>query len=115
MSILSKKYRNASGVVDAPDGYAFLASGNETVFLDKATDVAWGGAGSYIYRKGAIGSVIFNNANFGDPAPGILKAGFYYTGKSALAEAAAKNKLYWIIGGVVLLGFGIGTYFLLRN
>lgn len=40
-------------------------------------DVAYGKQGTYAYKYGVTGSVTFDNATFGDPLVGVLKAGYF--------------------------------------
>lgn len=60
-----------------PSGYTWCASENQTYTLTGTCDVAYGANGSFNYLYGRTGSITFNNATFGDPCPGVVKAGFY--------------------------------------
>jgi len=40
-------------------------------------DVAYGANNSFVFKSGVTGTITFNNTNFGDPTPGVAKAGFY--------------------------------------
>ncbi|MCX6997425.1 MAG: family 78 glycoside hydrolase catalytic domain [Kiritimatiellaeota bacterium] len=66
-----------------PDGYTWCAAENASYTLDGTCDVAFGANGSYRYLHGKTGSITFNLATFGgDPAPGVVKAGYYKSGKA---------------------------------
>lgn len=61
-----------------PPGYVFVCNEYETHdFGTAVVDVAYGINGSYAFQSGVTGQVTFENARFGDPAVGFLKAGYY--------------------------------------
>lgn len=61
-----------------PPGYVFVCNEYETHdFGTAVVDVAYGINGSYAFQSGVTGQVAFENARFGDPAVGFLKAGYY--------------------------------------
>jgi hypothetical protein len=60
-----------------PKGYKKCASENGTTFFKNKVDIAYGANGKFVYRKGVEGSVKFDNATFGDPIPGVVKAGYF--------------------------------------
>jgi hypothetical protein len=61
-----------------PPGYLFACNENQTYNFGTAiVDVAYGKSGSYAYQSAVTGSVTFNNARFGDPLVGTVKAGYY--------------------------------------
>lgn len=62
--------------IKGPKGYTKAANEYETKFFKKSVDIAYGANGKYTYRNNVSGSVTFDNATFGDPAPGMPKAGF---------------------------------------
>lgn len=62
--------------VEGPPGYVFCADEDETTFLFRLSDVAFGGDGSFKYLENQVGEITFSNSEFGDPAPGKKKAGF---------------------------------------
>jgi hypothetical protein len=60
-----------------PTGYTYCASENQSFNFSQTVDVAYGADGSFNYRNNLTGTVAFNNANFGDPIPGVVKGGYY--------------------------------------
>jgi len=68
-------YKASAGV--GPAGYAWCASENGSYTFSQAADVAYGANGSFAYKTGVTGAVSFNNATFGDPISGVVKAGYY--------------------------------------
>ncbi len=68
----------SSGFTGLPQGYMFACNENETYnFGSAVVDVAYGKNGTYAFQTGVTGSVTFNNARFGDPLVGTVKAGYY--------------------------------------
>lgn len=60
-----------------PAGYTYCAPENGSFTLPGTCDVAYGANGSFSNLYGKTGTITFNNATFGDPIPGVVKAGFY--------------------------------------
>ncbi|MCU0857100.1 MAG: Ig-like domain-containing protein [Pontiellaceae bacterium] len=60
-----------------PAGYTWCANENGTYVFNSTVDVAYGANGSFYYKYGVSGSITFNNATFGDPAPNVPKSGYY--------------------------------------
>ncbi|MBN8460453.1 MAG: hypothetical protein J0M04_21700 [Verrucomicrobia bacterium] len=61
-----------------PAGYLFACNENQSYnFGTTVVDVAYGKNGTYAYQTGVSGSVTFNNARFGDPLVGVVKAGYF--------------------------------------
>lgn len=61
-----------------PPGYLFACNENQTYdFGTAVVDVAYGKSGFYAFQPAVTGSVTFNNARFGDPYVGTVKAGYY--------------------------------------
>lgn len=61
-----------------PAGYTAVSGEGERYFLPQKGDVAYGANGKFLYKYGQTGSIVFDNATFGgDPAPGIVKKGYY--------------------------------------
>ncbi|HEY1122415.1 MAG TPA: hypothetical protein VGE67_12475 [Haloferula sp.] len=59
-------------------GYLYCAdSGSSYNFGTTVVDVAYGAEGSFYYKTGVTGSIAFNTATFGDPAPGKAKKGYF--------------------------------------
>ena len=56
---------------------AWCANENGRVYFETKTDVAYGAGNNLIYKRGITGWISFDNATFGDPAPGVAKTGFY--------------------------------------
>ena len=60
-----------------PAGYTWCANENGSYTFNQTVDVAYGANGAYAYKSGVSGTITFNNSTFGDPAWGIVKAGYY--------------------------------------
>ena len=61
-----------------PAGYLLACNENESYnFGTTVVDVAYGKDGTYAFQTGVSGWVTFNNARFGDPLVGTLKAGYF--------------------------------------
>jgi hypothetical protein len=58
-------------------GYTWCANENGSCNFGSKVDVAYGANGKFNYKYAVSGTIAFNNASFGDPAPGVAKAGFY--------------------------------------
>jgi hypothetical protein len=71
-NIPKKGYYRISG----PAGYTWCTAENGTFALSGICDVAYGSNGQFNYMSSKTGNITFNNANFGDPIPGVAKAGF---------------------------------------
>lgn len=83
--------------IDAPGGpagFAWCANENQAYTLPGTCDVAYGANGAFNYKYSQTGTITFNNATFGDPIPGVVKAGYY---KSSFAKAweFASNTESW--------------------
>ncbi|MBK9981014.1 MAG: hypothetical protein IPP15_01085 [Saprospiraceae bacterium] len=60
-----------------PPGYTLCADEGEMFTLPERSHVAYGAQGMFSYLYNQTGTITFNNATFGDPAPGIHKSGYY--------------------------------------
>ena len=60
-----------------PNGYTWCASENGSFNFSQPMDVAFGVNSSFYYKNAVSGNFTFNNSNFGDPAPGAVKGGFF--------------------------------------
>jgi len=60
-----------------PAGYTWCASENGSYTFSQTVDVAYGANGAFNYKSAVSGTITFNNATFGDPIVGVVKAGFY--------------------------------------
>ena len=58
-------------------GYIYAAPEGSSVNFNTPVDVAYGAGGSYFYRSGVSGSVLFSNDNFGNPIVGTPKNGYF--------------------------------------
>lgn len=68
----------SSGFAGLPPGYLFAANENQSYnFGSAVVDVAYGMNGVYAFQSGVTGLITFNNARFGDPLYGVVKAGYY--------------------------------------
>jgi len=62
----------------SPIGYLYACAENGTYnFGTAVVDLAYGMNGTYAYQTAQTGSVTFNNARFGDPLVGTVKAGYF--------------------------------------
>ena len=64
-------------IAQGPPGYTWCASENESFTLPDRCHVAYGANNSFSYLYNQTGTITFNNTNFGDPAPGYVKSGYY--------------------------------------
>jgi predicted alpha-1,6-mannanase (GH76 family) len=53
------------------------AAENGSYSFTVPVEAAYGAGSNYNYIAGISGTVTFNNTNFGDPDPGVVKAGYY--------------------------------------
>jgi len=77
-------YYKLSGTRTGPDGFTWCADERGTCSFAGPVDVAYGANGSFNFKYGVSGTVVFDNA-FGDPIPNTAKAGFY---RPAVATAS---------------------------
>ena len=66
-----------STIAQGPPGYTYCTSENESFTLPERCHVAYGGNNSFSYLYNQTGTITFNNTTFGDPAPGVVKSGYY--------------------------------------
>jgi hypothetical protein len=89
-----------------PAGYTYCASENQSFTLPGLCHVAYGGNNSFAYLYNQTGTITFNNTTFGDPAPGVVKSGYYKIASSegnlATLEAAFQQLKGQITGTVQL-------------
>jgi hypothetical protein len=57
--------------------YTFCALDGQTNTFSSPTDVAFGANGHYNFKYGVTGAIAYNTNNFGDPAVGMAKMGYY--------------------------------------
>jgi hypothetical protein len=73
-----------------PAGYTRCATEGERITLQVASDVAYGAKGRFRYLTRQIGTITFDNATFGDPVPGVQKAGWVRSeGSTGITASAA--------------------------
>jgi subtilisin family serine protease len=79
-----------------PTGYFKCADENGKCSLGGASDVAYGANGVFTYRTNLAGTIACNNATFGDPIGGVVKACYYklVITKRAVALKARANGRY---------------------
>ncbi len=53
------------------------AAENGSYTFTVPVEAAFGAGSNYVYNPGVSGTVTFNDATFGDPDPGVVKAGYY--------------------------------------
>ncbi|MBK9386959.1 MAG: DUF1553 domain-containing protein [Planctomycetes bacterium] len=74
---IAKLIANAAG---GPAGYTKCADENDRFELPGTIDVAYGANGKFKYLAQQSGTLRFDNGTFGDPAPGVRKAGYLKSG-----------------------------------
>ena len=74
-----------------PAGYTYCASEGQSFTLPGLSSVAYGGNGLFVYRHQQLGTILFSNNTFGDPAPGAAKAGYYKAVTEAELSAMEAN------------------------
>jgi hypothetical protein len=57
--------------------YLVCAGEGQSFVLPQVCDVAYGANGKFVFKAAQVGTVVFNNATFGDPIPGVVKSGYY--------------------------------------
>ena len=57
--------------------YTECAAENGTVTFTTPTNVAFGANGLYEFKQAFVGTITFNDATFGDPDYGVVKAGYF--------------------------------------
>ena len=67
------KATNTSG----PAGYTYCAPENGTFTFTQPANVAYGANGNFAYQNNVTGTVTFSNGVFTDPAPGVVKSGWF--------------------------------------
>jgi hypothetical protein len=77
-----------------PVGYLYACAENATYnFGTAVVDVAYGKNGTYAYQTGVTGSITYNNARFGDPLVGVVKAGYYKPSYPFEVKTLASGKI----------------------
>ncbi|MFN0175747.1 MAG: M60 family metallopeptidase [Saprospiraceae bacterium] len=98
---------SAQGVfAQGPPGYTYCASENQSFTLPSLCHVAYGANNSFSYLYNQTGTITFNNTTFGDPAPGVVKSGYYKIASSEgnlAALVTAFQQLKGQITGVIQL------------
>lgn len=68
---------NNAVITSLPPGYVKVCDENQSYTFNEAVDVAYGISGGFTFRQGLSGTINFDNATFGDPKVGTLKAGYW--------------------------------------
>jgi hypothetical protein len=68
-------------------------------------DVAYGANGSFNYLYGVTGTIVFNNATFGDPIPGVAKSGFF----KAASTGTISREVWTGIAGTAVANIPVTT------
>ena len=82
-----------------PVGYTWCAAETGTYRLSGTCDVAFGANGSFNVLYGKTGTIVFDNATFGDPIPGVMKNGFVRRANPVLADGQKQIETVEIEGG----------------
>lgn len=61
--------------------------------LPEVVDVAYGKPGGYFFKEGVSGTVVFDNANFGDPLVGTVKEAYWRPRKPFSATTGPNSKI----------------------
>ncbi|MBN1409230.1 MAG: family 78 glycoside hydrolase catalytic domain [Spirochaetales bacterium] len=69
--------RVQAGQSGGPDGFVWCSNEGGSVTFPQAVNVAFGANGSFYYLYNVSGTITFDNNTFGDPIPGVQKAGYY--------------------------------------
>jgi hypothetical protein len=77
---------NNRGTSGGPSGYSFCANENQRCNFSGTKDIAYGANSKFNYRTGITGGIDCNNAVFGDPIYGTVKA--CYTKNSGTVTCA---------------------------
>ena len=72
-----EKLFDVTEVFDGPVGYVKCSFQDGTFFSNDIVDVAYGADGKFKYKTHVSGTIKFDYKTFGDPAPGVEKAGYY--------------------------------------
>jgi hypothetical protein len=71
------KLYDVTKILEGPVGYTWCADDNGTFTSTDIVNVAYGANGKFKYRSGVSGEIKFDSKTFGDPVPGVTKAGYY--------------------------------------
>ena len=83
-------------LAQGPAGYTYCAREGGSYTLSVKSHVAYGTNGHFNYRYNQTGTITFDNGTFGDPAPGVVKSGYYKVatgGESTTDLSAALRKI----------------------
>ena len=83
---------NAGPASGLAQGYIKCCDENQSYTFATPVDVAYGAPGGWAYQTGVSGAVTFNNARFGDPLVGTVKAGYYKTSYPFEIKTLASGK-----------------------
>lgn len=73
-----------------PAGYTFCANEDQSYTFNQIVDLAYGANGKFNYTNSVTGTILFNNATFGDPITGIAKKGYYKVSSKPVVTIPAK-------------------------
>ena len=72
-----EKLADVTEVLDGPVGYTKCTFQDGTFLSNDIIDVAYGANGKFTYKTHVSGTIRFDSKTFGDPTPGVEKAGYY--------------------------------------
>ncbi|WP_144394582.1 M6 family metalloprotease domain-containing protein [Pleionea sediminis] len=98
---------------EGPEGYTKCTDEGGFCVFNRSVDVAYGAKGKFNFKYGINGTVHFNNTNFGDPIPGVFKAGYYKNASTSSTKSyqaednsrAVDAKVSTSVGGYTGSGF----------
>ena len=73
---LTATYKAIIASSGGPSGYTKCADEGGSCTFSQRVDIAYGANGKFAFKTNLTGTIVFNNSTFGDPIPGIKKAGY---------------------------------------
>jgi hypothetical protein len=103
-AIATAAYTISSGPA-GPTGYSYVVGEGGSYTFSGPVDVAYGANGSFNYLYGVTGTIVFNNATFGDPIPGVAKSGFF----KAASTGTISREVWTGIAGTAVANIPVTT------
>jgi len=89
-NVAKSAYYKVSGTRTGPDGFTWCADERGACSFTRPVDVAYGANGNFNYKYGVTGTVVYENAAFGDPAFKVAKAGYYRPAAATASDWTAQ-------------------------
>jgi hypothetical protein len=106
-AIATAAYTISSGPA-GPSGYSYVVGEGASYTFTGLVDVAYGANGIFNYLYGVTGTIVFNNATFGDPVPGVAKSGFFKVASNAGTGTISRD-VWTGIGGTAVANIPVTT------